>query len=140
MLESEVNDALRNISNRTAAGGDAMPIELLKATGDEAVKVLTNMCYMYGRRRNGSQIGKINVCPDLQERRQGGMWKLPHNCLDLALKQCTLGGSAKMIRGVPDTRTTDRANSFQKRNGNERSHCQHLMDNGKTQRTPARSL
>ena len=56
MLESEVNGALRNISNRTAAGGDAMPIELLKATGDEAVKVLTNMCYMCGRRRNGSQI------------------------------------------------------------------------------------
>ena len=34
MLESEVEDALRHISNRKAAGGDDIPIELLKAGGD----------------------------------------------------------------------------------------------------------
>ena len=31
---------------------------------------------------------------DLQERRQEGMWKLPHNCSDLARKQGTLEGTA----------------------------------------------
>ena len=44
MLESEIKDALRHISNRKAAGSDYIPIELLKAGGEETVKVLTNMC------------------------------------------------------------------------------------------------
>ena len=44
MLEAEVKDALRHISNRKAAGGDDIPIELLKAGGDGAVKVLTIIC------------------------------------------------------------------------------------------------
>ena len=44
VLVSEVNDALRHISNIKAAGGDDIPIELLNAGGDEAVKVLTTMC------------------------------------------------------------------------------------------------
>ena len=54
------------------------------------------------------------------------MWKLPHNYLDLARKQRTLEGIAEKTRCVPDTRTTDRASWFQKRKGNERSHCQTL--------------
>ena len=44
MLESEVKDALRHISNRKAAGGEDIPIELLKTGGDEVVTVLTAMC------------------------------------------------------------------------------------------------
>ena len=45
MLESEVKDALQHISNRKPAGGDVIviPIELLKAEGDEAVKMLTTL-------------------------------------------------------------------------------------------------
>ena len=39
----------------------------------------------------------ISVCPDLQERRQE-MWKLLHNCRDLARKQCTLEGIAEKER------------------------------------------
>ena len=38
VLESEEKDALRHIPNRKAAGCDDIPIELLKAGGDEAVK------------------------------------------------------------------------------------------------------
>ena len=44
VLESDIKDALRHISNRKAAGSDDIPIELLKAGGEETVKVLTNMC------------------------------------------------------------------------------------------------
>ena len=35
-----------------------------------------------------------SLYPDLQEMRQEGMWKLPHNCSDLARKQGTLEGTA----------------------------------------------
>ena len=39
VLESEVMDAFRHISNRKADRGNNIPIELLKAGGDDAVTV-----------------------------------------------------------------------------------------------------
>ena len=45
------------------------------------------------------------------------MWKLPHNCLYLALKQGTLEGIAVNTRGVPETRTTDRQAGFRRGRG-----------------------
>ena len=35
------------IYNRKSAGCDGMPIELLKAGGEEAVKVMTGLCNYY---------------------------------------------------------------------------------------------
>ena len=37
VMEIEVKEALRHISNRKSAGRDGIPIELLKAGGEEAV-------------------------------------------------------------------------------------------------------
>ena len=53
--------------------------------------------------------------------------KLPHNCIDLERKQGTLEGIAiaEKTRGVPGTRTTNRANWFQKRKGT-RDHIANL--------------
>ena len=139
VLESEIKDALRHISNRKAAGIDDIPIELLKAGGEEAVKVLTNMCNCVWKKKEWPlDWKKISVCPDLQERRQEGMWKLSHNCLDLARKQGTLESTTEKVGGVPDTRTSDRASWFQKRN--EGPHCKSEMDDGKSQRTSARPV
>ena len=39
-----MKEALRHISNRKSAGCDGIPIELLKAGGEEAVKVMTGLC------------------------------------------------------------------------------------------------
>jgi exonuclease III len=44
VLESEVRKALNEIKNNKAAGSDGMPIELLKAAGDEGIKTLTALC------------------------------------------------------------------------------------------------
>ena len=59
-----MKEALRHISNRKSAGCDGIPIELLKAGGEEAVKVMTGLCNyicIYGRGRNGRQTGR-NRC------------------------------------------------------------------------------
>ena len=85
------------------------------------------------------RLEKISVCPDLQERRQEGMWKLSHNCLDLARKHLA-ESTTKKVGGVPDTRTSDRASWFQKRKRNEGPHCKSEMDDGKSQRTSARPV
>ena len=44
ILESEVRWALNKLANGKAPGVDNIPIELLKAVGDEGVKVLTGIC------------------------------------------------------------------------------------------------
>ena len=51
VLEIAVKEALRHISNRKSAGCDGIPIELLKAGGDEAVKVMTGLCNCIWKRK-----------------------------------------------------------------------------------------
>ena len=46
-----MNKALRHISNRKSAGCDGIPIELLKAGGEEAVKVMTGLCNCIWKRK-----------------------------------------------------------------------------------------
>ena len=43
VMEIEVKEAPRHMSNRKSAGCDGIPIELLKAGGEEAVKVMTGL-------------------------------------------------------------------------------------------------
>ena len=40
ILETEVKDAIKHISNRKSSGCDVIPIELLKAGGDASIKIL----------------------------------------------------------------------------------------------------
>ena len=51
VMEIEVKEALRHISNRKSAGCDGIPIELLKAEGEEAVKVMTGLCNCIWKRK-----------------------------------------------------------------------------------------
>ena len=44
VMEIEVKEAFRHISNLKSAVCDGIPIELLKAGGEEAVKVMTGLC------------------------------------------------------------------------------------------------
>ena len=103
-----------------ASGGD--DIQLLKAGGDEAVKILTSMrvlCmedewlaeYRFGE--------KINGCPDIQEKDQEVRWTLSCNFLDR-----NHGTPESIAEGVRYTRTTDRAIWFQKRKRNEGTYGQ----------------
>ena len=50
-MEIEVKEALRHISNRKSAGCDGVSIELLKAGGEEAVKVKTGLCNCIWKRK-----------------------------------------------------------------------------------------
>lgn len=54
ILESEVRQALSELSNRKSPGIDRIPIELFKVAGDEAIQVLTKLC---------QQIWKTGVWP-----------------------------------------------------------------------------
>ena len=51
MMDIEVQEALRHIYNRKSAGCDGMPIELLKAGGEDAVKVMPGLCNSIFKRK-----------------------------------------------------------------------------------------
>ena len=44
VLDIEVKEAIRHISNRKAPGCDGIPIEFLKSGGYEAIRVMTSLC------------------------------------------------------------------------------------------------
>ena len=51
VMALEVKEALRHISNRKSAGCDGIPVELLKAGGEEATNVLTGSCNCTWKRK-----------------------------------------------------------------------------------------
>ena len=44
ILEQEVRSALSDVSNGKSPGCDGIPIELIKAGGESAVKIITKLC------------------------------------------------------------------------------------------------
>ena len=61
VMETEVKEALRHISDRKSAGCDGIPIELLKAGGEEAVKVMTGLCNCIWKRKEWPKDWKKSV-------------------------------------------------------------------------------
>jgi hypothetical protein len=45
-MESEVRKSLQGIAGRKAMGVDNLPIELIKAAGESAIKALTALCQL----------------------------------------------------------------------------------------------
>ena len=67
-----MKEALIHISNRKSAGCDeiGLPIELLKAGGAEAVKVMTGLCNCIMEEEGmADRLEEIGVRANLQERR-----------------------------------------------------------------------
>ena len=58
VLEIEVNEAIHHISNRKSPCCDGIPIEFLKAGGDEAIRVMTHLCNSIWKIRHGQMIGR----------------------------------------------------------------------------------
>ena len=61
VMEIEVKEALRHTSNRISAVCDGIPIELLKALGEESVKVMTGLCNCIWKRKEWPTDGKKSV-------------------------------------------------------------------------------
>ena len=68
VMEIEVKEALRHISNRKSAGCDGIPIALLKAGGEEAVKVMTGLCNCIWKRKEWPTDWKKSVYVPIYEK------------------------------------------------------------------------
>ena len=119
VMEIEVKEALRHISNRKSAGCDGIPIELLKAGGEEAVKLMTSLCNCIWKRKEWPTDWKKSVyVPIYKKGDKNEFWELPNDRADFARQQGAPAGHTEKAGGIPYPRATNRASRVQTRKRN----------------------
>ena len=124
-----------------ASGGDGIPVELFQILKDDAVKVLHSICQKIWKTQQWPQDGKRSVFIPIPRK---GNAKKCSNYLTIAF----ISHASKVIFKILQARFQQYVNrelpdvqaGFEKRQRNERSNCQHLLDHGKSKRVPEKRL
>ena len=77
---------------------------------------------------------KVSFHSNPKERQCQRMFKLPHNCTHLILQQSHAQNSPNQASTVHELRTSRCSSWIQKRQRNQRSNCQHLLDPRKSKK------
>ena len=112
ILECEVKWALETITMNKASGGDVIAVQLFQILKDDAVKVMHSMCQHIWKTQQWPQDWKRSVFIPIPKK---GNAKECSNYRTIAVISHT---SKAMLK------------TLQKRQRNQRSNCQHLLDNG----------
>ena len=141
ILECEVKWGLESITENKASGGDGIPVELFQILKDDSVKVLHLICKRIWKTQQWPQDQKKSVFIPIPKK---GNAKERSNYCTIALISHTSKVMLKILqarlqqyenRELPDVQA-----GFQKRQRNQRSNCQHLLDHGKSKRVPEKHL
>ena len=140
ILECKVKWALESITTNKASGGDGITAELFQILKVDAVKVLHSIC---------QQIWKTQQWP-LDWKRQFSFQSqrkaMPNNVqtttqlhsFHMLARSCSK--SSKLGSTVHELRTSRCSSQISKRQRNQRSDCQHLLDHRKSKRIPEKRL
>ena len=141
ILECEVKWALGSITMNKASGGDGIPVELFQSLEDDAVRVWHSICQQIWKTQQWPQDWKRSVFIQIPKK---GNAKECSNYLTIVLISHTSKAMLKILQArlqqyvnheLPDVQA-----GFRKRQRNQRSNCQHLMDHGKSKRVPENHL
>ena len=83
---------------------------------------------------------KVSFHSNLKEKQCQRMFKLLHNCTQLSCQQINAENSPSQASVACELRTPRCSSWIQKRQGNQRSNCQHLMDHRKSKRIPGKQI
>ena len=83
---------------------------------------------------------KVSFHSNPKERQGQTMFKLPHNCTHLTCYWSNAQNSASQASAIHEPWTFRCSSWFLKRQRNQRSNCQHLLDHWKSKRVPERHL
>ena len=83
---------------------------------------------------------KVSFHSSLKERQCQRMLKLPHNCTYLTRWKSNAQNSSSQASTVHELRTSRCSPWVWKRQRNQRSNCQHLLDHRKSKRIPEKHL
>ena len=140
ILESEVKWAMgRNTMNK-ASGGDRIPVELFQVLKDDVAQVLHTVCQLIWKTAVATGLEKVSFHSNPKERQCQRMIKLLHNCTHFTCYQSKVQNSPSVVSTVCEPRTSRCSSWIQKRQRNQRSNCQHLLDHQKSKRVPEKHL
>ena len=140
ILESEVKWALGSIIMNKASGGDGIPVELFQILKDDAIKVLHSISQPIWKTQQWKQDWKRSVFIPIPKK---GNAKKCSNYHIIAL----ISHASKVMLKILQARLQQYVNrelsdvpAGFKRQRNQRSNCQHLLDHGKSKRVPEKHL
>ena len=82
---------------------------------------------------------KVSFHSNPKEKQCQRLLKLLHNCTDLTRQQSNAQNSPSQVSTVCEPSTSRYSSCFQKRQRNQRSNCQHLLDHRKSNRIPEKT-
>ena len=128
ILECEVRWALESITMNKARGGDVIPVELFQILKEDAVKVLHSICQQIWKTQQGPEDWKNSVFIPISKK---GNAKECSNYCTIAL----ISHASKVMLKILQARLQQYVNwiswcssCFQKRQRNQISNYQHLLD------------
>ena len=141
MLQWEVKWALGSITVNKASGGDGIPAEQFQILKDDAVKVLHPICQQIWKTQQWPQDWKRSVLIPVSKK---GNAKECSNYRTIALISHTSKVMLKILQArlqqCMNWELLDVQAWICKRQRNQRSNCQHLLDHRKSKRIPEKHL
>ena len=126
--------------NKTS-GRDGIPVELFQILKDDAVKVLHSICQQIWKTQQWSQDWKRSVFIPIPKK---GNAKECSNYRTIALilhaNKVMLNILQARLQQYMNHELPDVTAGFRKRQRNQRSNCQHLLDHGKSKRVTEKHL
>ena len=119
---------------RKTSGGDEIPAELFHIVKDYDVKVLHSICQQIWKLSSGHRTGKGQFSFQSQRRAMPKMFKLPDNCTYFICQQGNAQNPSSQSSAAREPRTSRLSSWVQKRQRNQRSDCQHLLDHRRKQK------
>ena len=141
ILECEVKWTLGSITTNKASGGDGIPVELFQILKDDAVKVLHSICQQILKTQQWPQHWKRSVFTAIPKK---GNAKECLNYCTIAL----ISHASKVMLKILQARLQQYRNQeisdviswISKRQRNQKSNCQHLLDHQESKRTQEKHL
>ena len=137
ILECEVKWCLGSITMNKTKGGDRIPVELFQILNDDAVKVMHSICLQIWKTQRWPQDWKRSVFIPIPKK---GNAKECSNYRTIALISHTSKVMLKILQAICEPWTSRCSILFLKRQRNQTSNCQHLLDHGKGKRVPEKHL
>ena len=140
ILECEVKWALESLTTNKASGGDRISVELFQILKDDAVTVLHSICQQIWKTQQWPRDWKRSVFIPIPKK---GNAKECSNYRTIAL----ISHASKVMLKILQARLQQFVNrelsdvqvGFRK-DRNQRSNCQHLLDHRKSKRIPEKHL
>ena len=138
ILEWESQWALESITKNKASGGDGIPIDLFQILKDDAVKELQSICQHIQKTQQWPQGWKRSVFIPIPKKGNAKECS-NHDTISHASK-VTLKILQARLQQYVNCEPSRRSSWFQKRQRNQRSNCQHLLNHQKSKRVPEKHL